>query len=252
MRILILGDVHGNVHLLPAILRGAQEQLGIEAAIQVGDFGFQASTIRAIPALPIPLHAIDGNHEDHVWLQRHMRQRRLGRLPIRFHPRGSILSLGGLAIGLIGGALHADRPQDCQPFPNWVTEADAQRAIDLFNRVRPAVIVSHSCPHSIGVGMHAEEMLEDRVARYCHAEGHLTGPPLDCGEPGLTTLWNGLDYRPVSWLFGHFHRWHQRTVDGCAFVCVGSSDESDGVVGVRPVVLDTSSAQVFCHDDLRL
>lgn len=92
MRILILGDLHGNVHLLPAILRGAQEQLGVEAVIQVGDLGFQASTIAAVPSLPIPLHAIDGNHEDHVWLQRQVRQRRLGRLPLRFHPRGSILS----------------------------------------------------------------------------------------------------------------------------------------------------------------
>lgn len=58
MRILILGDLHGSVHLLPAILRGAQEQFRVEAAIQVGDFRFQASTIRAIP---VPLHAIAGN-----------------------------------------------------------------------------------------------------------------------------------------------------------------------------------------------
>jgi len=53
--------------------RGSAAAYGIEAAIQVGDFGFFARDFNEFSQegprrLPVPLHVIDGNHEDHGWL----------------------------------------------------------------------------------------------------------------------------------------------------------------------------------------
>ena len=51
----------------------ALHELGIEAAIQVGDFGFHKQFLgrRApLPRFRVPVHAICGNHENHAWLQR--------------------------------------------------------------------------------------------------------------------------------------------------------------------------------------
>ena len=47
----------------------------------------------------------------------------------------------------------------------------------------------------------------------------------DCGEVELSRLWSDLAYRPRAWVFGHFHRAHQATVEGTRFVCV--SDDLD-------------------------
>jgi predicted phosphodiesterase len=69
MRVLIVGDVHGQHQKLAESLRQAQTDFRIAAAIQVGDFGFYKDLMTQAREerirFPIPLHVIDGNHEDH-------------------------------------------------------------------------------------------------------------------------------------------------------------------------------------------
>jgi hypothetical protein len=71
------GEEVRNVSVLvaiAAIVRRAKADLGIRAAIQVGDFGFESAIIQSWldssnAPFAVPVHAIDGNHEDHPWLR---------------------------------------------------------------------------------------------------------------------------------------------------------------------------------------
>jgi hypothetical protein len=123
-----------------------------------------------------------------------------------------------------------DRPQKhnlLSRFPNYILRRHREQAVALFNREKPDLIVTHSCPAGIGIGMRAAPDLQQGVAEHIVNAGYDPGPPDDCGELELTQLWQGLKYRPRGWVFGHFHSAHEATVSGTRFVCVaGDPDPS--------------------------
>lgn len=269
MLILILGDCHGRLDLVHQACVSAQAQYGIEAAIQVGDFGFFPKVLANFLVdgprrFPVPLHVIDGNHEDHSWLTKCRSDRTFATWEasnLYLHDRGTVVEIGGMQIGFLGGALHADRRQEWAgqwkptandgvplnrrrvprdpAWANWVTEGDVARAITAFTNTPPEILVTHSCPAGIGVGMEGALPLIEDVERFINRAGHHSGPFHDCGEGGLTSLWRRLRQRPATWVFGHFHRLHDRTVENTRFVCVGSSDGSDGAKFPRTILLST-------------
>jgi len=236
MRILIVGDVHGQHRKLAEALRQAQADYRIEAAIQVGDFGFYKSLLAASNAdrvrYPVPLHAIDGNHEDHAWLRRALLTGAARNWPrelnLIYQPRPSVAQLGASKVGFLGGALHVDRPQKhnwLSGFPNYILRRNREQAVALFNRERPELIVTHSCPARIGIGLQSTAEMRPGVAEYITAAGFDSGSADDCGEVELSRLWCELAYKPRAWVFGHFHRVHEATIEGTRFV--GLSDELD-------------------------
>jgi hypothetical protein len=268
--ILILGDCHGHLDLVVRACHAARAAYGIEAAIQVGDFGFFPKTFAKFfhegpRRFPVPLHVIDGNHEDHGWL---FKSRAFGDVAewnqanLIVHERGTVAHIDGVPVGFIGGALHADRRQEWSgqwkpladgsrppgrrsvpkdpEWANWVTHGDVQRAIASFSATPPELVISHSCPAGIGVGIAGAQSLIEDADRFITHAGHHAGPYQDCGEGGLTTLWHALKVRPRHWLFGHFHQLCEKAIDQTTFVCVGSTDDSDGAVGIRPVLYDTT------------
>jgi|GEM_PF-882133 len=280
MKILILGDCHGRLDLVAGACQAAELAYGIDAAIQVGDFGLFPKVMHRFltddaSAFPVPVHVIDGNHEDHEWIHRARGQGQESAWAARnlfYHERGSIAALDGASIGFLGGALHADRrqewdgqwrpgadgtpakrtPPEAPAWANWVTRADTTRALAAFVAQPPDLIVSHSCPASIGIGISGALALVELVDRFVTRAGFHAGPFHDCGEGGLTRLWRELPRKPAHWVFGHFHQFSDTTVDHTQFVCVGSSDDSDGVVGVRPVIYDTCTKELLLEPGKRL
>lgn len=245
MRVLIVGDVHGRHERLAGLLERGRDDLGISAAIQVGDYGFDERAMRSHPArYPVPVYAIDGNHEDHGWLQRALDAGHDARwrddLQLYYQRRPSVDYLGTSAVGFIGGALHVDRPQrhnQTAGLPNYILRRQAEEAGTLFNRARPALIVSHSCPSRIGIGLSGHEDLHGGVIDHIVSAGFDPGPLEDCGEAELSRIWHALAYRPVAWVFGHHHRPHAAEIDGTQFVCVGDADASASC----PVIWDTET-----------
>jgi len=256
MKVLILGDAHGQWWNVLDAVHDAYERFAIGAAIQVGDFGFFKPVMTAFtgirePRFPVPLHVIDGNHEDHSWLSACRNDGTAAGwardLDLHLHDRGDVLDLAGCRIGLCGGALHADRAQHGsldKGTTNWLTDRQADAAATAFAAASVSVVVTHSCPHSIGVGMQGSAALFVEVERHIRAKGFNPGPPGDCGEPALTRLWHHLNHKPRTWLFGHFHVHHHRVVDGTDFVCVGSTDVSDGVREKPVYLLDTGDGSI--------
>ncbi|MBF0297462.1 MAG: metallophosphoesterase [Oligoflexia bacterium] len=222
MRILLIGDVHGKLHLLHRLLTYARSTFSINAAIQVGDFGFYETTFDLFSdddlVFPVPVYAIDGNHEDHTWLKKKSKWH--PKINLNYVTRGSVLSFGQSKIGFLGGALNRDRPQfKC----NYILPSERIKASRRFNKNPPDLVITHSCPASIGIGMHANEELRSGgncYIRGIHTEEVDPGPEDDCGEMELTKLWHSLKIRPLAWVFGHFHFKHRAMVDNTTFMAL--------------------------------
>ncbi|MFH1022021.1 MAG: metallophosphoesterase [Planctomycetota bacterium] len=258
MRVLIVGDVHGRHEKLAEVLRQAQADYRIEGAIQVGDFGFRRELLghdrRPGVRYPVPLHVIDGNHEDHRWLRRALRggtaRNWRDSANLVYQPRPSVAVFGSSRAGFMGGALHVDRPQRhnlWSGFPNYILRRQREHATALFNRERPELIVTHSCPSRIGIGLAGVAGHAHNVAEHIAAAGFDPGPDNDCGEVELGRLWCDLAYRPRAWVFGHFHRALQVAIEGTRFVCV---DDDLDAPGRNLIIWDTEEKKILpCRAD---
>lgn len=232
MRVLIIGDVHGQFGEFHDIVLRARRELRIGAAIQVGDFGFFPEIIKGAVAaglrFPVPVYAIDGNHEDHGWLAACGQDGSLNQwrheMNLFYMPRGTVAAIGGSKVGFLGGALHVDRPQafdSATGASNYVQRDQRAGAVTAFNLERPDLIVTHSCPTGIGIGIQGNPIFVPGVAQYIASAGFDPGVDGDCGDIELTHLWNALAYRPRAWVFGHFHADYEKRVEGTDFVCLG-------------------------------
>lgn len=224
MKIALIGDVHGDFALLEELLRQACAEQEIQAAVQVGDFGFFEDRLPTRPSFhfPVPVHAVCGNHEDHAYLARAQRDgsvERWAAANLVYQPRASVVFIGHVGIGFIGGALHTTRPQQ-RHGGNVITPDQAERALTLFSSARPDVVVSHSCPAGIGIGMQSAPDRAWGVAEHVLLAGFDPGPHHDCGEAQLTRLWERLPQRPRLWCFGHFHQRREIRIGETEYFCL--------------------------------
>jgi hypothetical protein len=230
MRIAIVGDVHGDFETLDALLRQASAWYGIDAAVQVGDFGFYEDRLPAQPRFrfPVPVHAVCGNHEDHDYLARAGRDGLMqgwAAANLFYQARASVVQIGSLCLGFIGGALHMNQPQR-RHGGNLITPDQTDRAVASFALARPEVIVTHSCPAGIGIGMQSAPERAWGVTEHVLLAGYDPGPHHDCGEVELTHLWRRLPHRPRLWCFGHFHQHRDVVIEGTRFLCLPRIDPS--------------------------
>lgn len=224
MRIALIGDVHGEFGALDTLLRRACDEQEIVAAVQVGDFGFFEHQLPSKPPFhfPVPVYAICGNHEDHDYLERARREglvERWAAANLIYQARASLAQIGSLGIGFIGGALHMNQPQR-RHGGNVITPDQTDRALGLFGSAQPDLIVSHSCPAGIGIGMRSSPDMAWGVAEHVLLAGYDPGPHDDCGEAQLTHLWRNLRKRPRLWCFGHFHQRREIVLHGTRFMCL--------------------------------
>ncbi|MFW5750306.1 MAG: metallophosphoesterase family protein [Planctomycetota bacterium] len=233
MRILLLGDVHGQLELLAQILVQARDRLGIAAACQAGDFGFYRRFVgprRPLPQFVVPVYAVCGNHENHRLLARRERSgaaERWARHNLFYQPRPSVRVFDGCGVGFLGGALNVDRPQRGSPrrgTSNYLTVDQIGAAVELFDRLRPRLLVTHSCPTGIGIGMRGNPRLAHLLRDHVIWRGFDPGHENDCGERQLERLWRRLRHRPPVWVFGHFHEAHAIELGGARFVSLPALD----------------------------
>lgn len=123
MRVLLVGDTHGNVAWLERVVYPAAARHDADVIFQIGDFGWwpRISTNDAFRSMarrsPVPLWWIDGNHEDHASLGRDVidagRASSDGLVDLGgnlcFVPRGTRLDLDGVSVLACGGAHSIDR-----------------------------------------------------------------------------------------------------------------------------------------------
>lgn len=247
MKIALLGDAHGDLAALAGAAAAAQAA-GANAAIQLGDLGFRAPLLGAgqdFPRLALPVHAICGNHEDHAFLAHACRSgltRRWAERGLIYQPRASTARFDGCTVGFLGGALHIDRPQEAANRPS---PSEIRLAIANFSATRPLLIVTHSCPAGIGIGMRGNNAFAQQLHDHVRRVGIDPGPPDDCGEPGLRELWEALPARPATWVFGHFHYFHEAHIGNTHFVSCAALGEPGPLL-----IWDSRSHQIERHAPL--
>ena len=248
MRFLIAGDSHGEFQTLTDVIRNSVNGFGIDAVIQVGDFGFFKQYIESIQhPFQVPVYAIDGNHEDHKWLKK---QKSFEKLNLFYMKRGTVQEFDGRTVCFVGGAMNADRKQTGSiqnRTTNYLLNSEADEIVSELNQLDKPIdlMVTHSVPHSIGVGIQGLPFLIPLVQQYViDALGVSVGPLNDCGENVLTRLWSKLIHKPRNWVFGHFHMYHQAVVENCNFWCVGSTDTSDKRMDCVPHIYDTALNEI--------
>jgi hypothetical protein len=243
MKIGFFGDIHYNYDLFIDFLNKLKKLNKIDIAIQAGDFGFSKNLIEKINLNrpPIPLYAIDGNHEDFNFLNKASGLIMLNELRnsgFYYQKRGSVINLCGCTIGFIGGALNIDKSQKLIS-GNVITENDLYRTINTFNLFMPDIIVSHSCPSSIGIGIKGNPNLKHGIYNYIVMEGFDPGPENDPGETRLAMLWNELHKKPSHWIFAHFHKFHQKKLSSTTFSCIPAFRDSSEFI-----IFDTEYANI--------
>lgn len=236
---LILGDVHAKWVNMANLIRIAVEKQNIDGIIQCGDFGMFSDVVKFLKLcmkqnkINIPLYFVDGNHEDHYFLKHQVSHKNLNKNNIFYQPRGTFTVLGGRVVGWIGGAFNVDRPQkeyeglNCANYP---TQEDVNTYLMNEENVDHVdLVVSHGCPGEIGIGLQGHPAFQPGVQMFISQAGHAASPIYDIGEMPLTTLWNRMKYKPKNWVFGHYHKHHDRIINGTHFYCTGETDDMKAV-----------------------
>ena len=224
MRILIVGDVHGDFSALLALLRREQPDL----VLQVGDFGIWPTALDSLqkfwPMDLAPIYFCEGNHEYYPAIQEQWARFGLKRDAIPFAgqifwmPRGSTLALpDGRVVCFLGGAHSVDHPLR-QKGRNWFEDEILGPEVLDHLPERADIVISHTAPRSLGI---AAELSKGRSVEDWRKVGWDVTP--DPSEDILDEVLHRL--RPSLWYFGHFHRPYLYHSKGCQLIGLSALDD---------------------------
>lgn len=258
-RVVVAGDWHGSVQWATAVIDLLPELLPEESPrimVHVGDFGiwpgrggeqFLREVTAALDRVDGQLWFVDGNHDDHQRLDYNARTLRTvmsGDLPdnevwvpygahIRHLPRGYRWTWHDRAWAAAGGAVSVDRAFR-QAGRDWwpeeeISEADHARIVDGGH---VDVLVCHDAPTSVPMTFGLWPSGWD-VADKTRADAH---------RDRLQSIVD--DVAPSLLVHGHYHRWHDLTVEqGYGDLRVLGLD-MDGALTGNFVILNVETMQL--------
>ena len=187
-----IGDIHGNFQMYKALIANCDE------TIQIGDLGLGYAKFNTM-YLPVGMERmtgwhrfIRGNHDNPAVCKKH--DWYLG--DYGYLPDKDIFYLGGAATPEWGkkgwgGEWFEDEEQ---------TIVELNKALDMYEKVKPQIVVAHECP---------QEITQTVIAQY--------PDPTRTGQV-LQAMFE--IYQPDYWVFGHYHRNTRIMRNGTQFVCV--------------------------------
>lgn len=200
MRILTVGDSHGNAGFMATVFDYA-DQLDCDAVLQVGDFGYWPHTgwgldyldeIEALAQITdIPLWFIDGNHDNHDLLALLEGEELEVRGMVTYLPRGTRWEWGGVRFAALGGAYSIDQEWRTVGESWWPGEEITAADVQKLGRKGVDVLVCHDTPTWVPMGDKGIIVRHEEAARRSRA---LIDRAVDQTHPTLI-------------LSGH---WHQR------------------------------------------
>lgn len=253
VKVLLVGDTHGNAHWWDAVVSPVAAQVEADAVVQVGDFGFWPGEegrwfLDAVADTGVPVYFCDGNHEHHTHLAEvtaaardmHSITDRTEPVPVGknlwYLPRGGRVSFGPVRFCALGGAHSIDRPYRT-PGSSWFA-AEAVTDDDLAE-VRTGgrcdVMLCHDAPSGWTI-----PGLPDVAAM--PGEMQLEIPAANAHRIRIREAYEAL--QPSVVVHGHYHsryrtqlteEWGQVTVEGL---------DCDGTPGAFSVVECSAAPQL--------
>ena len=198
MKIVFVGDVHGEFYILEKIEKVRQPDM----IIQCGDFGFWPEALTynweinggeysfyPLKRIGCPVLFCDGNHEDHHSLRNLPENGMLPETNVRYMRRGSTIDLpDGRTILFMGGAISIDKGLRTEGVDWFPEETISYKDMMNLPDKKIDIVVSHTCP---------ESWVKDISGT--------NGMYID-NDPSREALQQILDlYHPPLWFFGHWH-----------------------------------------------
>jgi hypothetical protein len=220
MRILVVGDTHGNKRWWESEVLPRAERLEAGLICQLGDFGYwprrrgpAREFVNTVADSPIPVLFLDGNHEDHVSLRAAVAEVRsrmflnpTSPVPLGgsllYLPRGARLVWEGVRVAALGGAHSIDRRLRTTGVDWFKEESIGLDDLALLESGGPVdVLLTHDVPAAAPVqGVPLEDMPKAWLGELPDALAHriLVQQGLDSVQPSVL-------------LHGHFHTsWRHR------------------------------------------
>ncbi len=195
--ILFLSDIHCRYEVVDRQVMHAEQELGcpVSQVLILGDFGLFEPFLKrffrkAGRRFLRPTHFIEGNHEDFDAFDRLVERYRD---VIAYLPRGTVHNLMDLPMLAFGGVRYMDA--HTTPLRAEIRPADIDRCLQ-HSSDSVQIVASHDCPSGIGVPNEFEHY----------------GPTGFAGSERIVE-----HFRPRLWVFGHHHRWFDRTIEGTRF-----------------------------------
>ena len=184
----LIGDIHGHYGPYHLLLRKATHTL------QLGDFGFDYKTLFVVNA---EKHRIlGGNHDNYD---------DINSWPHFLGDYGTYNVPGFGDVFFVRGGLSIDRHRRVEGVDWWREEelgmAQCYAALAEYSKVKPNFVVTHECPVTV----------VPYVTSSTHIIPSRTNQLL---EQMFAT------HKPKQWVFGHYHQFWSKNIDGTCFRCL--------------------------------
>lgn len=215
MQIRFIGDVHGKFNKYKKKIKECDRSL------QVGDFGVGFYNLKTDTPYSNPPYDhmargehrfIRGNHDNPGACKKH---------PFWVPDGGSVF--GRNDIFCIGGAISIDKDRRTENYDWWhdeeLTYAQLCNILDIYEVVKPSIVVSHECPDSV-------------ITRVCHETGKFK---YDIPSVTRRCFDNMLEiHKPDLWIHGHWHLDYRMVHKGTEFIGLGELSHIDLDIGPEP------------------
>jgi len=196
MKIVLIGDIHGDLRRYKDILDSAK----CDMSIQLGDFGIGFGHVCELSQHFMDPHHkfICGNHDNRMMAGSHPNY--LGHYG--FLPEPKVFYVGG-----------AETPEFDRrhrtPGVNWwfdeeLSEQEMKQCLEHYKDARPNIVLSHDAPLPI---------VDNIINMYT-----MTRYPPSRTQILLSEMFKF--HKPQQWYFGHWHINHHETFDGTEFYCI--------------------------------
>ncbi len=209
----IIGDVHGLVSLKRKDGRNKGKNYmnvaqAAEYSIQLGDMAFDYSDLNKLD--PLKHTFFGGNHDNYDVI---------ASSPHNLGDYGET-SVGGVDFFFCRGGFSIDKKyrvtnEQMSGHKTWWQEeqlsyADGMMALKLYEKTKPSLMITHTCPTVIAGLIGNPQVLAN--FGYDPATFNTMTQRL------LQAMFEA--HQPKVWVFGHFHRNWEQTVNGTKFICI--------------------------------
>lgn len=194
----IIGDVHGKIPAYNQLIAG------LDYSLQLGDMSFRYDQIQAGPNHKF----FGGNHDNYdiIHFAPNYIGKRFGTVKL---DKEVFIVEGAFSIDIAYRLLEYSKNQIKSWWPQEeLSFEEMNKCLKLYKRVKPDIVVTHTCPTSI------EQLIGNPRTLQQYGLDNFTSKTNELLQCMLDV------HRPSVWVFGHFHTSWNKSIGGTEFRCL--------------------------------